>query len=66
MNTETGDITEIPESADPPGNTECPGVFTLDIEDVDTTVDAVIIYFDQSIGGDWNEIDAVELVGTLP
>lgn len=66
VNTETGDVTEIPESADPPGNTECPGVFTLNIEDIDTPVDAVIIYFDQSIGGGWNEIDAVELVGTAP
>lgn len=63
-NTITGETVTIPESADPPGNTPCPGVFTLNITDIQSPVNGVIIYFDQSIGGNWNEIDAVELVGT--
>lgn len=64
-NTTTGTVTAVPDSADPPGNTPCPGVFSLDVSSVDVgEVDGVIIYVDQSIGGSWNEIDAVELVGT--
>jgi hypothetical protein len=51
-------------SADAPGNTPCPGIFSVDASDVDILVDRVIIYLDQSIGGSWNEIDAVELVGS--
>jgi hypothetical protein len=53
----------LPNSEDPPGNTDCPGVFTIDIEDVDTPANEVVIYLDQTITGNWNEIDAVELVG---
>lgn len=62
------DITiELPDSADPPGNTPCPGVFTLDVSLEDPQpVNGVIIYLEQSIGGNWNEIDAVELVGFDP
>ncbi|MCB9456330.1 MAG: hypothetical protein H6671_10130 [Anaerolineaceae bacterium] len=63
MNTETGATVNVPASADPPGNTECPGVFTVDISGSETLVNAVTIYLDQTIGGNWNEIDAVELVG---
>lgn len=63
-NTSTGTVIEVPNSADPPGNTPCPGVFTLNITGVSTPVNGVIIYLDQTIGGNWNEIDAVELVGT--
>ncbi len=63
-NTLTGETIEIAKSADPPGNTACPGVFTLDISDIQTPVNGVIIYLDQSITGNWNEIDAVELVGS--
>lgn len=60
----TGEWSEpLPNSTDAPGNTLCPGVFTVDISDIDTPVDLVRIYLDQSIGGSWNEIDAVELVG---
>jgi hypothetical protein len=62
-NSQTEDMLELPDSADPPGNTECPGVFTLDISDVDFAIDTVTIFLDQTIGGGWNEIDAVELVG---
>ena len=54
----------LPNSVDAPGNTPCPGVFTVDIDGADMAVDLVRIYLDQSIGGSWNEIDAVELVGT--
>jgi hypothetical protein len=53
-------------SEDPPGNTPCPGIFSIDIEDVATPVDRVTIYLDQTIGGSWNEIDAVELIGAHP
>ena len=53
----------VPNSADPPGNTPCPGVFTLNLQDVPFAVNVVVIYLDQTITGIWNEIDAVELVG---
>lgn len=59
-----GEIITLEASSDPPGNTECPGIFTVDIEGVSDPVYAVTINFDQSIGGGWNEIDAVELIGT--
>ena len=62
-NSETEDVFEIENSADP-GDSPCPGVLTVTIEGAETPVDTVIIYLDQSIGGSWNEIDAVELVGT--
>lgn len=55
---------ELPDSADPVGNTPCPGVFTLDISGIDTPINEVTIYLDQSAIGSWNEIDAVQLVGT--
>jgi len=64
-NTDDSVVLAVPDSADPPGNTPCPGVFTLDVSNFDVPVNGVILYFDQSIGGSWNEIDAVELVGTL-
>jgi hypothetical protein len=59
-------VLPLPNSADPVGHTECPGVFSLDVSGVDTPVDFVVIYLDQSLTGNWNEIDAVELVGTPP
>jgi hypothetical protein len=62
-NSETGETFEIENSADP-GDSPCPGVLTVTIDGAETPVDTVIIYLDQSIGGSWNEIDAVELVGT--
>ena len=55
----------LPNSADPPGNTPCPGTFALDVTGVSSPVDTVVIYLDQSITGTWNEIDAVQLVGTV-
>lgn len=56
-------VLPIEDSADEPGNTKCPGVFTLDLSDVDEPIDMVVIYLDQELTGNWNEIDAVELVG---
>ena len=53
-------------SEDPPGNTPCPGIFSIAVDDIITPVDRVIIYLDQTIGGGWNEIDAVELIGAQP
>lgn len=58
------EIITLPESSDPPGNTECPGVFTIDITDINQAVAGVTINVDQTIGNGWNEIDAVELIGT--
>ncbi len=64
---EGGDTVEVPDSADPVGNTDCPGVFTVDVAGLsDEPVSGVIINLDQSLTGSWNEIDAVELVGTQP
>jgi len=51
----------VPNSADP--GTECPGVFSLPITGVTVPVNGAIITLDQTLTGDWNEIDAVELVG---
>jgi len=65
-NTLTGFTLDIPNSADPVGNTPCPGVFTLDVAElVPQSIDSVTIILDQSLTGSWNEIDAVELVGVL-
>jgi hypothetical protein len=55
------EIFEIPNSFD--AGTPCPGVFTVDVELSKTAVFGVRIWLDQSLIGDWNEIDAVELVG---
>jgi hypothetical protein len=58
-----GDPIPIPNSADPPGNTPCPGVFSVDTSMIEVPILGAIILVDQTIGGTWNEIDAVELVG---
>jgi hypothetical protein len=57
-------VLTLPDSADPQGSTDCPGVFSYDVSGVTTPIDFVVIYIDQSLTGNWNEIDAVELVGT--
>jgi hypothetical protein len=62
-NSETESFYTLNKSNDKPGKTSCPGIFTLDITGVDEPVDTVILYLDQSVSGNWNEIDAVELVG---
>jgi len=47
-----------------PGAVEqCPRVMTIPVSGVDVRVNAVRINLDQRNGGNWNEIDAVELVG---
>ena len=42
-----------------PIGTECPGVLSIDVLDAAAPVNGVIIHLDQTITGDWNEIDAV-------
>ncbi|MDY6876577.1 MAG: hypothetical protein SWK90_10320 [Chloroflexota bacterium] len=42
---------------------ECPRVFSIPVTGVDVPVVRVRIHLDQRDGGNWNEIDAVELVG---
>jgi len=60
-----GDPISVPNSADP--GTKCPGVFSIDLPtDISSTVNGVIIYLDQRKLANWNEIDAVELVGNWP
>ncbi len=60
-------VLPLPNSADNPGATGCPGIFSLNVSgiNVNTPVDVVVLYLDQTITKRWNEIDAVELVGTL-
>lgn len=65
VNSSTGETSALPDSADPVGNTACPGVFSLDVIGFAGLVDTVVIEFDMSLVGSWNEIDAVELVGSL-
>ncbi|MCU0465426.1 MAG: pre-peptidase C-terminal domain-containing protein [Anaerolineae bacterium] len=65
-NSATGEIFAIPDSADPVGNTPCPGVFTVSVSDVETAFDTITIYIDQAPVASWTEIDAVELVGIDP
>ncbi len=48
----------------PSSVSQCPRVFTVNVSNNDFKVNAVIISLDQSILADWDEIDAVELVGT--
>lgn len=48
-----------------PGSvSQCPRVFTVNISNIDFKVNAVLITLDQTALADWDEIDAVELVGT--
>jgi hypothetical protein len=42
----------------------CPGVLTITITGAGAPVDTVIVHIDESVFSEWNEIDAVELVGT--
>ena len=43
---------------------ECPRVLSIPVTGIDSPVAGVRIHLDQSEGGNWNEIDAAELVGT--
>ena len=56
----------LPNAVDPPDNTLCPGVFSVTVDDFSRPVVGVVIQLDQTIGGSWNEIDAVELIGSQP
>lgn len=57
-----GDILPLNNSADP--GSACPGAFTYDLEGEDVPlVQGLVIHVDQSETGNWNEIDAVELIG---
>jgi len=42
---------------------ECPRVFSILVTGVDVPIVAIRIHLDQRDGGNWNEIDAVELIG---
>jgi len=66
MNSRTGNRVSLPNSADPVGNTPCPGVFTIPVSGLSDAFDIVTIYLDQSSVTSWTEIDAVELVGADP
>jgi hypothetical protein len=57
-------VLPLSHSVDAPGNSTCPGVFSLDVSGVDVPIDFVVIYIDQSKTQNWDEIDAVQLVGT--
>lgn len=48
----------------PASVSDCPRVLTININDIDYKVNAVLISVDQSELNNWDEIDAVELVGT--
>lgn len=55
----------VADSADP--GTDCPGILSIDLpSDLSNTISGVIIYLDQRNLNNWNEIDAVELVGYWP
>ncbi len=56
----SGTIT-VADSADP--GTPCPGRLILRIPEGTPPVNGVVIHLDQTITGDWNEIDAVKLLG---
>ncbi len=62
-NSTSGESLVLPNSADPPENTPCPGAFMLTGLSVPFAVDTIRVNVDQTIGGNWNEIDAVQLVG---
>lgn len=57
-----GNPIPIRSSADPGG--DCPTVFSITLPGGLPETNKVVIYLDQSALANWNEIDAVELVGT--
>jgi hypothetical protein len=59
---EEGNFT-IPIANSQDTSTACPGIFSIDVS-LDTKVIGVVIHVDQVAIANWNEIDAVELVGT--
>jgi hypothetical protein len=65
-NSDTGEVMMLPDSADPVGNTPCPGVFTVTVSGATAAFNQVTVFIDQSTVASWTEIDAVELVGIDP
>jgi hypothetical protein len=51
-------------TGEPKAMGECPYVLSIPVESADYVVGGIRITIDQSVLQDWNEIDAVELVGT--
>jgi hypothetical protein len=52
-------------TGEPKAMSECPYVLSIPVEDADYVAGGARITIDQSVLGDWNEIDAVELVGHI-
>jgi hypothetical protein len=48
---------------DPAPTDECPRVFSFLVTETDVSVQKVRVHLDQREGGNWNQIDAVELLG---
>ncbi len=66
------DVTDVPGNtvtiyeADPVVEETCPLVLSISVTGIDYPVVGVTVYVDQTNHPGWNEIDAVELVGTVP
>ena len=45
---------------------QCPRTLNVQVSGISKPVDGVVVYLDQTNHNGWNEIDAVELVGTAP
>lgn len=65
-NSATGTRFTLDNGADPLGNTPCPGVFSVSASGITVPVDSVTLHLDEGLINDWNEIDAIELVGYPP
>jgi hypothetical protein len=59
-----GGVTQIVYQAEPQVIEECPYVLVIPVSGLDTKIGEVIVYLDQTNHPGWNEIDAVELIGT--
>lgn len=56
-------VTHVIYQAAPTLMSECPYILIIPVSDVDVPVKRLIIHIDQSTTANWNEIDAVELIG---
>ncbi len=45
---------------------QCPRTLTIPVSGITSPVNQVVIYLDQTNHNGWDEIDAVEMVGTAP
>ena len=59
-----GGETQTVYKADPTAVDTCPFTLVIPISDFQTKIGEVIVYLDQTNHPSWNEIDAVELIGT--